>query len=128
MTRIPAFVFSVLVLFVPWVAGADKSDTSKPASYQGQQTINTALRNLTNAQKLAKGTSEEVAKAIDHLNKAEFALRKDRGNKHGSFKETAHRLSGQAAKDLAKGLTDKALHNIEEAIEAAHKAGKAKEN
>jgi hypothetical protein len=69
-----------------------------------------------------------VGDAIIYLKKAEIELSKDKGNKHGSFKESAHRLSGQAAKDLENGLSDKALHNIEEAIEATHKAGKAGEN
>jgi hypothetical protein len=128
MNRISALVFSVLLMIATGAAGADKSASSKPASYQGQRTINSALKHLTNAQKLAKGSSAEVAEAIEHLKKAEFSLRKDTGNKHGSFKEASHRLTGQAAKDLEKGLRDKAMHNIEEAIEAANKAGKAKEN
>lgn len=125
MNRIFALVLSVLLIVVTCATGADNSKSDLP-SYPHQRTINAALRQLTEAQKLIKGSDKEIAEAIVYLKKAEGQLSKDKGNAHGSFKETAHRLSGQAAKSLEKGLTDKAAHEIEEAIEAAHKAAKAK--
>lgn len=125
MNRLLASMFSVL-LVVTSAEGADKAKSDLP-NYPKQRTINVALRQLTEAQELIKG-GKGTADAIACLKKAEGVLSKDSGNDHGSFKETAHRLSGQAAKDLEKGLTDKALHNIEEAIEAAHKAAKTKAN
>jgi hypothetical protein len=129
MNRIFTLAVSVLLIAVTCAAGADKSKSKSPKlpDYPGQPNINTALKQLASAQKLAKGSGKEVADAIVHLKKAEIQLSKDKGNKHGSFKESAHRLSSQAVKDLENGLSDKALHNIEEAIKATHKAGKAGE-
>lgn len=128
MNRILASVLSVLLIAVTCAAGADKPKSPKLPEYPGQPYINTALNHLTKARQLAKGTGKEVADAIVWLKKAEIVLAKDQGNKHGSFKESAHRLTGQAVKDLEKGLSDKALNNIEGAIEATHKAGKAGAN
>jgi hypothetical protein len=130
MNRILTLAVSVLLIVVTCAAGADKSKSKSPKlpEYPKQKNINAALRQLESAQKLAKGSGKEVADAIVHLKKAENQLSKDRGNRHGSFKESAHRLSGQAVKDLEAGNSDKALHNIEEAIAATHKAGKAGED
>jgi|UniRef100_UPI0037847544 hypothetical protein len=130
MNRIFTLAVSVLLIVVTCASGADKSKSksTKLPEYPKQSRINGALKNLAKAQELAKGSAKEVGDAIIYLKKAEIELSKDKGNKHGSFKESAHRLSGQAAKDLENGLSDKALHNIEEAIEATHKAGKAGEN
>lgn len=128
MNRILASVFSVLLIVVTCAEGADKPKSPKLPEYPGQPNINTALNHLTKARQAAKGTGKEVADAIVWLKKAETVLAKDKGNKHGSFKESAHRLTGQAAKDLEKGLSEKALQNIEGAIEATHKAGKAGAN
>ncbi|MFN0076672.1 MAG: hypothetical protein ACKVY0_09370 [Prosthecobacter sp.] len=128
MNRIIAAVLSVLLIVVTCAAGADKSKSPKLPEYPKQKNINTALKQLAKAQELAKGSGKEVADALVWLKKAEIQLSKDRGNKHGSFKESAHRLTGQAAKDLEGGLSDKAMHNIEEAIAATHKAGKAGED
>ncbi len=129
MSRIFTLLVSALLIVVTCAAGADKSKSPKSPKlpeYPKQGNINSALKHLAKAQELAKGSGKEVADAIIWLKKAEDQLSKDKGNTHGSFKETAHRLSGQAAKNLEKGLTDKAAHEIEEAIEAAHKAAKAK--
>lgn len=130
MNRIFTLAVSVLLIVVTCAAGADKSKSKSPKlpEYPKQPNINKALHHLAKAQKLAKGSAKEVADAIVWLKKAETQLAKDKSNRHGSFKESAHRLSGQAAKDLEKGLADKALHNIDEAIEATHKAGKAGED
>ncbi len=130
MNRIFTLAVSVLLIVVTCAAGADKSKSKSPKlpEYPKQVRINAALKHLAKAKELAKGSGKEVADAIVWLKKAEIQLSKDKGNKHGSFKESAHRLSGQAAKDLENGLSDKALHNIEEAIEATHKAGKAGED
>ncbi len=127
MNRILTLAFSLLLIVVTGAEGADKTKSSELPSYPHQRTINVALRQLTEAQELIKG-GKGIADAIACLKKAEDVLSKDKGNDHGSFKETAHRLSGQAAKSLEKSLTDKAAHEIEEAIEAAHKAAKAKAN
>ena len=120
----------MLLIAVTCAAGADKSQSKSPKlpEYPKQRNINAALRQLASAQKLAKGSGQEVADAIVHLKKAEIQLSKDKGNKHGSFKESAHRLSGQAVKDLENGLSDRAQHNIEQAIKATHKAGNAGED
>jgi len=128
MNRIFTLLVSALLIVGTSAEGADKSKSPKLPEYPKQQNINVALKHLAKAQALAKGSGKEVADAIVWLKKAEIQLSKDKGNKHGSFKESAHRLSGQAAKDLENGLTDKAMHNIEEAIAATHKAGKAKED
>ncbi|HBJ87009.1 MAG TPA: hypothetical protein DDZ88_24750 [Verrucomicrobiales bacterium] len=130
MNRIFTLAVSVLLIVVTCAAGADKSKSKSPklTEYPKQGTINAALKHLAKAQELAKGSAKEVADAVVCLKKAEIQLSKDKGNKHGSFKESAHRLSGQAAKDLENGLSDKALNNIEEAIAATHKAGKAGED
>lgn len=128
MNRIFTLAVSVLLIVVTCAAGADKSKSPKLPEYPKQGTINAALKHLAKAQELAKGSAKEVADAIVFLKKAEIQLSKDKGNKHGSFKESAHRLSGQAVKDLENGFPDKALNNIKEAIEATHKAGKAGEN
>jgi hypothetical protein len=130
MNRIFTLAVSALLVVVTCAAGADKSKSKSPKlpEYPKQQKINAALKNLGKAKELAKGSAKEVADAIVYLKKAEIQLAHDGKNKHGSFKESAHRLSGQAAKDLEQGLSDKALHNIDEAIEATHKAGKAGED
>ncbi|MDZ4405421.1 hypothetical protein [Prosthecobacter sp.] len=128
MNRIFTLAVSVLLIVVTCAAGADKSKSPKLPDYPKQKNINAALKQLAKAKELAKGSAKEVADAVVYLKKAEIQLSKDRGNKHGSFKESAYRLSGQAAKDLENGLADKALHNIEEAIAATHKAGKAGED
>lgn len=130
MNRIFTLAVSVLLIAVTCAAGADKSKSKSPKlpEYPKQGNINAALKHLAKAKELAKGSGKEVADAIVWLKKAEIQLSKDKGNKHGSFKESAHRLSGQAVKDLENGLSDKALGNIEEAIEATHKAGKAGED
>ena len=131
MNRIFTLAVSVLLIVVTCAAGADKKKSPKSPKlpeYPKQSRINGALKNLAKAQELAKGSAKEMADAVIFLKKAEIQLSHDGKNKHGSFKESAHRLSGQAAKDLENGLSDKALHNIEEAIEATHKAGKAGED
>jgi phage I-like protein len=130
MNRIFNLAVSMLLIAVTCAAGADKSQSKSPKlpEYPKQRNINAALRQLASAQKLAKGSGQEVADAIVHLKKAEIQLSKDKGNKHGSFKESAHRLSGQAVKDLENGLSDRAQHNIEQAIKATHKAGNAGED
>ncbi len=131
MNRIFTLLVSVLIIVVTCAAGADKSkspNSPKLPEYPKQQTINVALKHLAKAQELAKGSAKEVADAVVWLKKAEIQLSKDKGNKHGSFKESAHRLTGQAVKDLENGASNKAVHNIEEAIKATHKAGKAGED
>lgn len=128
MNRILVLMISTLLFGVTYAAGADKPKSPKLPEFPKQRTINAALRQLTSARELAKGSTKEVADAIVYLKKAEMNLAKDSGNKHGSFKESAHRLSGQAAKDLEKGLIEKATHNIEAAIKATIKAGEAKED
>lgn len=107
--------------------GADKSKKSPTLpAYPHQRNINIALKQLTNAQKKAGSGGSEQADAVIHLKKAEIALDGAKNNK-GSFLATAHRLTGQAIRHLEKGEVDTANHEIAEAIEAVHKAGKAGE-
>lgn len=129
MNRIYSLALSTLLVATTCALGADKSKSPKSPKlpeYPHQPNVNTALKHLGKAQELAKGSGKEVADAIVYLKKAQIAM-EGASKKKGSFKATAVRLSGQAAKDLENGLTDKAAHNIEEALEAVHKAGQTAE-
>lgn len=92
----------------------------KVPEYPKQPYINTALKQLGEAR---EKTPTNPTEALAHLNKASIALDRPMNSK-GSFANTAKRLTDQAIKHLEKGEADTAMREINEAIEATHKAGK----
>lgn len=126
MSSIARVAFVCLALFAfrpPAEAAPDAKKLPELPLYPNQPYINASLKNLDAAKaELAKSTTDYSA-AIIYLQKAEISLKgavKDKG----SFRLTAIRVNSQAIKDLEKKNLPKALHNIDEAIEACHKAGK----
>lgn len=107
------FAFS----FIAAVAFADDP-------FPHQPNINIALKELADAQKAIAGSGGKPGDALMHLRQAHTVLEKSSNNK-GSFRATAIRLTGQAVNHLEKGETDKAVHEIAEAVEAVNKAGVA---
>lgn len=117
MNRLLAFV----TIFILAVFSATAAEKPSLPHYPGQPKINVALKQLTDAQEKiatnAKEAGEHLQKATDSL---EGAI-KDKG----SFRATAIRTTNQAIKYLEKGETEKAVHEIEEAIKATKKAGES---
>jgi hypothetical protein len=103
--------------------GADK--TPKLPDYPHQPYINTALKHLASAQ---ENLERDRPKAITFLKKAEIAL-ESTGKKKGSYNSTALRLTRQAVTHFEKAGSDPAMtatvaHEVAEAIEACHEAGR----
>jgi len=117
----------IAALFVAaTVHGADKSrKTPKVPDYPQQPRINAALKNLNSAQ---EQLGRDRPKALVFLQKAEIALEAAGRNK-GSFIATALRLTRQAITHFDKAgsdpeMAEKVAHEVAEAIEACHEAGK----
>ena len=88
--------------------------------YPGQPSINAALKDLNKAKEIV---DTNKADAITYLKKASGSLEasvKDKGN----YRTTAIRWCKQATKHLEEGDVVKATHDIGEAIDDTHKAGK----
>jgi hypothetical protein len=125
MNTLSAKLALTSLLMAATALGADPSPTG-PA-YPHQPSINRALKQLTEAQKIVTAAGSKQEDVVPHLNDAHIALQNAIKDK-GSFRATAIRLTGQAIKHLEKGDKDSAAHEIEEAIEAVNKAGKAGAN
>jgi hypothetical protein len=113
--KILPVVFTILLSALS-LAAADKSEKG---NFGGQEKLNNAIKQLSEAQKSAATDSKGAA---DHLRKASGLLVHTRKDK-GSFRATAIRLTDQAVNHLEKGDQATALHEINEALEAANKAG-----
>lgn len=79
----------------------------------------TGIKHLTEAREAMASKPAEVA---GHLQKAAESLSHAIKDK-GSFRATAIRLTNQALKHIEKGDKDTALHEINEALESANRAG-----
>ncbi len=113
-----ATVLTALSFF--FVSAITTGAEPKVPEYPKQPYINTALKQLGEAREKAPANPTE---ALAHLNKASIALDRRMDGK-GSFANTAKRLTDQAIKHLEKGEADTAMKEINDAIEATHKAGK----
>jgi hypothetical protein len=110
-------VFSFLPLLT--TSPAADSPAASPA-YPGQPKINAALKKLAQAQKLI---ATSLPEAIFALQDAEKSLSQASHDK-GTFAQMAERLTGQAIRHLQKDDAATAYKEIDQAIDAAHKAGK----
>jgi hypothetical protein len=111
------------LLLLATAGGAAEKSPPAPV-YPGQPSINAAVKQLTEAQTKAPN---DQAEALSHLRKALRSLEAAIKDK-GSFRATSIRLTKQAIRHLEKGESDTALHEIEEALENANRAGKAGSN
>jgi hypothetical protein len=114
------------LFFAATTDGADKrTKTPKLPDYPNQPHINAALKNLTSAQEQLE---RDRPKAILFLKKAQIAL-DGAGKNKGSYIGTATRLTRQAITHFEKAGSDPEMaatvaHEVAEAIEACHEAGK----
>ena len=90
-----------------------------PPPFPGQPKINATLKNLHEAKDKATGDS---AGALNNLHAAEMDVAHASHNK-GTFQNLAKGLIDQAEHYLEKGDVEKAVHKIDEAIDAVTKAG-----
>lgn len=119
--KIYHLVATLVISYLPLVAitsavGADAA----PAAYPHQPKINAALKKLAEAQKLLASNKTE---AIFALQEAETSLGRASHNK-GTYVNMAERLTGQAIRHLQGDDAATAYKEIDQAIDAAHKAGK----
>lgn len=117
MTKLLALFAAIVLPFTVAVA-AEKSPTAP--EYPGQPFINSALKDLKKAKDLVETNK---ADAIVFLEKAASSLKgstKDKGN----YRTSAIRWTKEAIKHLEASDIAKATHEIDEALDDVHKAGK----
>jgi hypothetical protein len=115
--KLPSIITVLLAASIVFAASSVRA--GDPPPFPGQPRINTALKNLHDAKDKAAGDS---AGALNNLHAAEMAVAHASHNK-GTFQILAKGLITQAGHYLETGDLDKALHKIDEAIDAVTKAG-----